>query len=83
MARPDDSHEPRAIVGDNGEVLTVAHISPDAGPEVAAALRSLADAVRRMDEQVPEAERVERAARQEAALTRNRARLERIRGHGQ
>jgi outer membrane murein-binding lipoprotein Lpp len=82
MARPDDDHVPRAILGDDGEVLAVAHVSRDAGPEVTAALRGLADAVRRMDERVPEAVRVERAARQEAARARDRARLERIRGHG-
>lgn len=65
MARPDDDHEPRAILGDDGEVLAVAHVSPDISPEGEAALRDLVEAVRRMHERLPaekRAERIQRAA---------------------
>jgi hypothetical protein len=78
MARPDDDHVPRAVLGDNGEVLAVAHVSPDITPEGEAALRNLIDAVRRLDEQLPAQERAERAARQENALARVRERNRRL-----
>lgn len=82
MARPDDDHVPRAIVGDDGEVLAVAHVSPDADPVVFEHLRAVVDAVRRMHEQLPEGERAEMGRRQAAARERCRERLERIRGRG-
>lgn len=79
MARPDDDHVPRAVVGDDGEVLAVAHVSPDAGPEVFEHLRAIVEAVRRMDAQQPAEVRAERERRQAAAMARNRERLERAR----
>jgi hypothetical protein len=79
MARPDDDHVPRAILGDDGEVLAVAHVSPDAGPEVFEYLRNVVEAARRYGaaSDTPEL----RAAR-EAGQARLRAFQARIRGHG-
>ncbi|GAA2608471.1 hypothetical protein GCM10010399_44130 [Dactylosporangium fulvum] len=68
MARPDDDHVPRAIVGADGEVLAVAHVSPDISPEAEAALRALVDAVRRDMEAT---DTPERRARREAGRERN------------
>lgn len=77
MARPDDDHVPRAILGDDGEVIAVAHVSPDADPVVFDHLRAVVEAARRLMEAD---DTPERQARAEAAEVRNRERLERIRG---
>jgi hypothetical protein len=74
MARPDDDHAPRAILGGGGEVIAVAHVSPDANPVVFEHLRAVVEAVRRGMEAD---DTPERQARAEAALVRNRERLER------
>jgi hypothetical protein len=78
VARPDDDHVPRAVVGDDGELLAVAHVSPDADPEVFEHLRAVVEAARRM---MAADDTPERRARVEAAQARNRERLERIQGH--
>jgi hypothetical protein len=77
VAWPDDDHVPRAILGDDGGVLAVAHVSPDAGPVVFEHLRTVVEAARRM---MAADDTPERRARVEAAQVRNRERLERIRG---
>ncbi|UWZ37903.1 hypothetical protein Drose_06400 [Dactylosporangium roseum] len=79
MARPDDDHVPRAIVGDDGEVLAVAHVSPDAGPEVFEALRAVAEVVRR---DMEADDTPERRARWEAAQARIGGRNARLLGCG-
>lgn len=70
MAWPDDDHVPRAIVGDDGEVLAVAHVSPDADPVVFEHLRAVVEAARRMREALPAVERAESERRQAAARER-------------
>jgi hypothetical protein len=79
MARPDDDHVPRAVLGDDGEVLAVAHVSPDAGPEVMEHLRELVEAARRLREQTWTPER---QARYDAGQARTRERNERLRRGG-
>lgn len=75
MARPDDDHVPRAIVGDDGELLAVAHVSPDAGPEVFEHLRAVVDAARRLHEAT---DTPERRAAFEAGQARIRERNARL-----
>lgn len=82
MARPDDNHEPRTILGDNGEVLAIAHVSPDITPEGEAALRAVVDAARRMHDQLPAEERAAMAERQRAAIARVRERTRRLHDPG-
>ncbi len=79
MAKPDDDHEPRALVGDDGEVVAIVHVSPGAGPEVDAALRALVAAVR---ERMEAEDTPERQARRDAGQARLRALQARLRGGG-
>lgn len=59
MARPDDDHVPRAVLVGDGEVLAVAHVSPDITPEALEALRHVVEAVQRLHDQLPAEERAE------------------------
>jgi len=79
MAGPDDDHVPRAILGDGGEVIAVAHVSPDAGPEVFEHLRQVVEAARRLH---AETDAPERQARYERGQARIRAIRERARRGG-
>lgn len=77
MARPDDDHVPRAIVGADGKVIAVAHVAPDISDEALGHLREVIEAARRLH---AETDTPERRARYEAGQARIRERLERIRG---
>lgn len=79
MAKPDDDHVPRDILGDDGEVLAVAHVSPDADAETLGHLRAVVDAVHRMVDAEPVEVRDARAVRQQAAIARVRERAARLR----
>lgn len=74
MAKPDDDHVPTAIYGDDGELLAVAHMAPDASPEALEHMRAVVEAAKRMHEALPAEEREEMARRQAAAIERIRAR---------
>lgn len=76
MARPDDDHVPRAILGEDGEVIAVAHVVPDISEEALGHLREVIEAARRLHAATATPER---RARAEAAEVRNRERLERVR----
>lgn len=77
MARPDDDHVPRAIVDDDGEVVAVAHVSPNISDEALGHLREVIEAARRLHAST---DTPERRARYKAGQARIRERLERIRG---
>lgn len=83
MARPDDDHVCQPILGEAGELLAVAHVSPDISPEARAALGDLIAAVHRMWDAKPPEVRTEIERRQAASRERIAAMNRRLRKENQ